>query len=103
MAEIPKKGFIKITVPEPVSVNPSDKAALVRKGNQFFNDGAFDMAKRVFLSVGYSDGLIRLGDHYYRQSDYFEAFRMYKNAPAPDKAAWMIEQMAGIVKEWLSR
>lgn len=101
MAEMPKEGLIKIAAPERVNVKPSDKAALVRKGNQLFNAGDIEMAKKVFLSLGYTDGIVRVGDHHYQNSDYLEAYRMYRIAPAPDKASQMTALMAKIVMEWM--
>ncbi|OQX29419.1 MAG: hypothetical protein B0D92_03790 [Spirochaeta sp. LUC14_002_19_P3] len=101
MAEIPKQGFIKLTAPRQPELSSQDRAALVRKGNQLFNSGDIETAQKVFLSVGYSDGIIRVGDYHYKQGNYMEAFRMYKIAPAPEKAAWMIDTMAEIIKEWM--
>lgn len=102
MAELPKEGFLKIVKPKPLDINSSDKVALIRKANELFNSGNVKMAQKIFVSLAYSDGLIRVGDYYYNKSDFFEAYRMYKIAPAPKKAAIVIEQMAEVVKQWVS-
>ena len=101
MAEMPKEGFLKITAPKRPSVNSSQRAALIRKANALFNAGSIAPARKVFVALGYTDGMIRLGDYYYRNADFFEAYRMYSLAPSPAKLSYMIERMAGVVREWI--
>ncbi len=101
MARILQEGFIKTVRPKTIQVKSSEKAALIRKGNQLLNSGDVEMARKIFLSLGYSDGIIRIGDYYYNNADYAEAWRMYKIAPAPDKAAQMTELMANILVKWM--
>lgn len=105
MAEMPKDGFLKVVAPDKTAVDPSKKAALIRKGNQLFNSGKSGdilTAKKIFLTLGYTDGIIRAGDYYYKKSDFFEAYRLYSLAPAPEKVSYMIERMAGVVREWIN-
>jgi hypothetical protein len=102
MAEMPKEGFLKVVAPEKTKVDPASKAALIRKGNQLFNDGEVDTAKKIFLTLGYTDGIIRAGDYYYKKCEYWEAYRLYNLAPAPAKVDYLIERMAGVVREWIS-
>jgi hypothetical protein len=94
----PDPGFQKVTQ---APVTPQDRAALIRKGNQLFNEGRIDDAKRIFLTVGYGDGLIRLGDWYDKKKRPLEAFRMYWLASEPGKTQAMIEKMAAVVRMWL--
>jgi len=102
MAEIPKEGFIKITAPDRAAVNSAQKAALIRRGNQLFNKGDIRMAKKIFLSLGYTDGIIRSGDFYYKKADYWEAYRLYSLAPAPDRIEYFAKRMAKIVHNWIN-
>ncbi len=102
MAEIPKEGFIKIVAPAPTKVDPARKAALIRKGTQLFNEGEIETARKIFLTLGYTDGIIRVGDHFYKKCDYFEAYKLYALAPAPERQQELIGRMAGVVREWLS-
>jgi hypothetical protein len=46
-------------------MNEHERANLIRKGNQAFNEGNIDFASRIFKSAEYKDGLIRVGDYYY--------------------------------------
>ena len=91
-----KNSFIKVTSPSPVE--GSQKAALNRKGNQMFNSGNVEGARRIFLTTGYSDGLSRVGDIYKSKNRPLEALQMYWLAPDKTKAGPLIEQLAGILQ-----
>lgn len=97
----PSPGFVKVTADCRPQVSPQQRSALVRTGNRLFNNGRIEDAKRIFLTVGYSDGLIRVGDHHMKHNQPLEAFRMYWLAPDRSRAEPLIEQMAQIVQAWL--
>ncbi|MBI9108302.1 MAG: hypothetical protein JEZ04_16265 [Spirochaetales bacterium] len=101
LKNIPQQGFIKLTSDKPAGISGADKAALIRKGNVFFNDGEYEKAKRIFLTTGYTDGLIRIGDWYLSQNNPVEAIRMYWIAPAPDRVEEWITKASGAVGKWL--
>ena len=103
LKKIPKEGFIKLTSAEPAEISSTQKAALIRKGNSFFNSGEIEKAKRIFLTTGYTDGLIRVGDWYMSQDTPLEAVRMYWLAPAPDKVAEWSEKASGAIRRWLGQ
>jgi len=42
-----------------------EKAALARKGNEFFNNGNIAEAIKYFVKSGYRDGIMRVADYYY--------------------------------------
>jgi hypothetical protein len=94
-----KNAFIKVSTPAPVE--GSQKAALNRKGNQIFNEGDIEGARRVFMTTGYSDGLARVGDFYKSKDRFLEALKMYWIAPDRKKSGPLIEQLAGIMKSLL--
>jgi len=94
-----KNAFIKVSSPSPVE--GPQKAALNRKGNQLFNEGDIEGARRVFLTTGYSDGLSRVGDYYKSQNRPLEALKMYWIAPDYTKSQPLIEQLSGILKSLL--
>ncbi len=102
LKNIPKEGFIKLSTAQPKELSGSDKAALIRKGNAFFNTGDFEKAKRIFITTGYTDGLIRIGDWHLKRNEPLEAMRMYWLAPAPDKVSAWIEKAAKAVSKWVS-
>ena len=101
LKKIPKEGFLKITESRAEPMSKEQRVALIRKGNDLFNRKQYDMAKKIFLTTGYSDGLIRLGDLYMDNNEPVEAFRMYWLAPDRKKVEVMMEKTVAIVKEWL--
>lgn len=101
LKELPKEGFLKVTDVQNSTLTDHQKTILMRKGNEFFNNGEIEQAKRIFLTIGYTDGLIRIGEYYYSKNRPFEAFKMFKIAPAPDRVDNMIEKMTHIIKSWI--
>jgi hypothetical protein len=100
---IPDEGFIKLTRDgEGKSLSRQQKTALIRKGNELYNQGKYELAKRIFITTGYSDGMLRLGDLYYKKQQILEAFRMYCLAPSKGKVDTMVENMAYVIKHWLT-
>ncbi|HUV08355.1 MAG TPA: hypothetical protein VMX75_11540 [Spirochaetia bacterium] len=99
---LPKEGFIKLTGGVNKKLTKEQKTALIRKGNDLFNRGNIDLAKRIFMTTGYSDGLMRLGDYYYKKNQVLEAFRMYHLAPSKRSIEHMVEKMASVVRTWLN-
>jgi hypothetical protein len=99
--EIPREGFLKVTDVRNESLTDHQRVVLMRRGNVFFKKGDIEQAKRIFLTIGYTDGLIRIGDYYYAENRPFEAFKMFKIAPAPDRVNNMIEKMTHIIQRWL--
>jgi hypothetical protein len=98
---MPSQGFIKTTGTRVTGLTSEQRILLNRKGNEFFNAGNVNQAKKIFLATGYSDGLIRLGDYYQKNNDPFEALRLYKLAPAPEKAGEIIEKMAQTLRKMI--
>jgi len=90
-----QNSFIKVSSS---SVEGSTKAALNRKGNQLFNDGDIEAAKRIFITTGYSDGLSRVGDYYKTNNRPLEALKMYWIAPDRTKAQPLIEQLSFVLQ-----
>lgn len=97
----PAPGFIKVSEDRLPELAPEKRTALIRKGNELYNQGKLADAQRIFLTVRYSDGLIRLGDRYHKQNKPLEAFRMYWQAGDTARSGAMIEKMAGVVRHWL--
>ena len=101
LKKIPKQGFLKISHEDSGNITKKQRIKLMRKGNEFFNQGKIDIAKKIFITTGYTDGLIRLGDYYYKKNQILEAFRMYYLAPYRKKVNMMLEKMAFIIKDML--
>lgn len=94
------KGFIKETTPTG-KVSSHDKVVLIRRGNEYFNAGEIEKASRIFMTVGYSDGIIRIGDYYYRNNEPLKALNCYKMAPDREKADEIISDMVNIIRNWI--
>ncbi len=94
-------GLIK-TSDSPQSGIPLDqKAALNRRGNELFNRGDIESARRVFMTTGYSDGLIRVGDSYFKSGRAVDALKMYLLAKEKKRSSELIEKMAHIIQNLL--
>ncbi len=98
----PDEGFIKIPKSGTVELNAKDRVQLVRKGNELMNQKNYIQARRVFLTVGYSAGLIRLGDYYHEEGNIYEALKMYKAAGAKSKLEAMTSKMAETLRLWIN-
>jgi hypothetical protein len=92
--------FIK-TAARPV-IDGSQKAALNRKGNVLYNSGDIEGARRIFLTTGYTDGLVRIGDYYKSKGRELDALRMYWIAPDRNKAEPIIMRLSEIIKNLIN-
>ena len=90
-----QNSFIK-TAHKPV-IDGSQKAALNRKGNILYNSGDIEGARRIFITTGYSDGLVRVGDYYNSKGRPLDALRMYWIAPDRSKAEPIIMQLSTVI------
>jgi len=102
LKKLPSGGFVKTTSTNQAPLSSGQRAALIRKGNELFNKGEFDLAQRIFTTTRYSDGLRRMGDHYMERGRTLDALRAYWIAPAPDKSAVLVERIAQVMRQWLS-
>jgi hypothetical protein len=90
--------FIKTAdLPTP-SVEPDLKVKLNRKGNEFFNNGDTEAARRIFQTTGYSDGLIRVGDRYLSDRRAVDALKMYRLARDEKRSERLISSAARVIQ-----
>jgi hypothetical protein len=98
----PADGLIKTAdLPTP-GVEPDRKAKLNRKGNELFNTGDVEAARRVFQTTGYSDGLIRVGERYMAERRPLDALKMYRLARDDRRAEELISSAALVIQFLLS-
>ena len=102
LKKLPTSGFLKISGDSTALLTGEKRVALIRKGNELFNRGEFSLAERIFMTTKYTDGLIRMGDHYVTGGKPLEALRLYWLAPAPDKTSAIVEKIAQVMKQWLA-
>ena len=86
----PSDGFIKVTDSPVKGLNSEQKALLNRKGNFLLNSGKIEEARRIFITTGYSDGLIRIGDIYLKKNKTIDALKLYLLAHDKRKAESML-------------
>jgi hypothetical protein len=64
-----------------MALNDAQKAELMRRGNQLFNEGRYFEAGKIFSTISYKTGLIRLGDLFYFEKEMpLVAYGFYRNA-----------------------
>ena len=97
----PADGLIKSAdLPTP-GVQPDRKVKLNRKGNELFNEGDIEAARRLFQTTGYSDGLIRVGDKYLGDAKPIEALKMYRLARDEKRSEALIVTAALVIQNML--
>jgi hypothetical protein len=79
-------------------VEPDRKVKLNRKGNELFNGGDIEAARRIFQTTGYSDGLIRIGDLYLSERRPVEALKMYRLARDDQRSERLISTAAQVIQ-----
>ena len=84
------------------NTDSATRALLVRKGNQFFNEGKYAKAEKIFVTVDYKDGMTRLGDYFLKQKDLYNACRMYFMADDQKKIDAFCEKAVNVLQRWLS-
>ncbi len=80
------------------NLDSEKKALLNRKGNEFFNTGDIESARRIYITTGYSDGLSRVGDVYVSKGRELDALKLYWLAHNKRKADPLIQKLARIIE-----
>lgn len=84
-------------------MDDSERAALIRRGNEFFNKGDIRNALKIFLSTNYGDGLIRVGDYYYfEKNDRVTGVRLYKKAGYQKGIEDFAVKAAQLIRLWMA-
>lgn len=93
--------FIKTSDLPLEGLSDQQKVALNRKANALLNEDKIEMAKRIFITTGYSDGLTRIGDNYNKENKYLDALKMYLLAHNKRKSEPIIEKISQTVSVML--
>ena len=79
-----------------------EKIALIRKGNEYFNQGKIKEAIELFVKTGYKDGLHRIGDYYYYDKRLpLIALKFYRLSCSIKKIDEIMERMVFALGKWL--
>jgi len=99
---IPKEAyFIKATDKKCESLSTAQKYTLNRRGNELFNEGDIDVATRIFMTTGYSDGLTRVGDYYLNMGRKIDALKYYSLAHNQYKIDAISKDIASLIRSLL--
>lgn len=82
-------------------VDSSTRAHLIRKGNQFLSEGKIEQAEKIFVTVDYKDGLVRLGDYYLEHNDIYKSAQMYFMSENVSKISAFCKRSALIIEKYL--
>jgi len=97
----PDEGLIKTTDEPNEELSSNQKVHLNRKGNELFNKGEVDSARRIFQTTGYSDGLIRVGEFYVKQGKMVDALKMFKLSHDRSRCNELTEKAAFAIRKML--
>lgn len=79
------------------------RIALIRRGNELFNNGDMKNALKIFLSTNYKDGIIRVADNlYFDKKDKISAVKLYKRANHQKVIDDFAEKAAAVIRALLN-
>ncbi|MEL3909185.1 MAG: hypothetical protein P1P64_09310 [Treponemataceae bacterium] len=87
--------FLKTTE---TKLSVEQKIVLNRKGNELFNKGRIEMAAKIFATTGYSDGLNRVGDFFYKKNEKLVALKYYKLANNKHNVDIIIQDLTQVIR-----
>lgn len=87
--------FIKTVKPSPL--DPKQKVALNRRGNELLNAGDTEGAKKIFSATSYGDGLARVGKVYEDNGRPLDALKEYAEAKNERGLGRLCESAATVV------
>jgi hypothetical protein len=84
-------------------MNAKQRAALIRRGNELFNEKNYTEAEKIFVKTGYKDGLVRIGDYlYYEKRQPLAAYKYYRMTGSRNKINEIFERMIFAFKNILA-
>lgn len=83
------------------SLSQKDRILLIRKGNSFFNDGFIEQARKIFITVGYQDGIMRIRDYYLEKNNFKEALKVDKQNFFNSFSGGIGKSFAEIIHWWM--
>jgi hypothetical protein len=83
-------------------VDPTARVQLIRKGNEFFSKGQLEQAEKIFITIDYKDGLVRLGDYYLKNNNLYKCAMMYFMSENQSKINAFCKKAALIIEKMLN-
>lgn len=84
-------------------IDDARRTQLIRKGNELYNSGDIEMARRCFVTAGYIDGIIRVADRYSAKGRLIDAMLLYRKADCREKLEELYEKAAAVIHELLQQ
>lgn len=85
-----------------MKISEKERIELIREGNRLFNSGQVKEAGKIFQTVKYVDGLIRIGNHYYKIKQFVPALGYFRLAGYQRGIRLISREMLRVFKTWLS-
>lgn len=97
-----------------MSIDDKTKSALIRKGNELFNERKIEEAYRCYLTASYFGGIEKIADYYnFEGKNFIKAMQLYKfilkedsnlggNIRAKQKLDTLSQSVAKILQKWLN-
>ncbi|MGL4370705.1 MAG: hypothetical protein ACRCUT_13690 [Spirochaetota bacterium] len=83
-------------------MDEKQRVALIRKGNELYNEGKLEDAIKIFSATGYKDGLTRVGDYYFFDKKMpIIAYKYYKLAGRKDRIDDIFTRMIFALQNWV--
>lgn len=96
-----------------MEINDSTRSALIRKGNELFNQKDIDGAYRCYITVSYFGGIEKIADYYnFDKKNIVKAMQLYKfilkedsnlggNIRAKKKLDILSQSVVKVLRKWL--
>ncbi|WP_302280353.1 hypothetical protein [Brachyspira pilosicoli] len=97
-----------------MSIDDKTKSALIRKGNELFNERKIEEAYRCYLTASYFGGIEKIADYYnFEGKNFIKAMQLYKfilkedsnlggNIRAKQKLDTLSQSIAKVLQKWLN-
>lgn len=97
-----------------MSIDDKTKSALIRKGNELFNERKIEEAYRCYLTASYFGGIEKIADYYnFESKNFIKAIQLYKfilkedsnlggNIRAKQKLDTLSQSVAKVLQKWLN-
>jgi len=84
-------------------LSAEDRAKLIRRGNQLFNENKIEPAAKIFWLTDYKDGLIRIGERLCAEKKPFQAMLYFQKAGAQKQLEELFGRMLWALGQWIKK
>lgn len=84
-------------------MDSQERAGLIRKGNELFNEGKINEAMKLFIQTKYGDGIMRIADlYYYDRKQPLIALKFYRMINRSDRIDEIYSRMMFAFKKMIT-